>query len=154
MSPSAPCYAVCHHVQGGRTPILPLQPGAWGQGWEGAAPHSHPHTNCFSQPGGSAPALPRPGLLHCAQGGAASWASQPASAGCGWPTSSVPGPARAWLRWWSTDTRPAVLPSCGNLDPPRFVCTPASLLALPTQPHSTHPMHTHTHTLMHSSPVS
>lgn len=71
---------------------------------------------------------------------------QPASAGCGWPTSSVPGPARACLRWWSTDTRPAVLPSCGNLDPPRFVCTPASLLALPTQPHSTHPMHTHTHT--------
>lgn len=91
--------------------------------------------------------LPCPGLASStAQGGAASWASQPASAGCGWPTSSVPGPARAWLRWWSTDTRPAVLPSCGNLDPPRFVCTPASLLALPTQPHSTHPMHTHTHT--------
>lgn len=96
-----------------------------------------PHTCCLPQPGGITPALPRPGLPLCAKGEAASWASQPAGHHRPWLAPVMGAWAmRACLRWWGTDTLPAVLPSCGNLDPHRFVCTPASLLARPApQPH-------------------
>lgn len=149
MSPCAPCYVVCHLVQsGGEHYVFPLKQGVWGAGLGGSmllTPGPTPAASFslvavpLSCPGLASSTVPRerlpPGpatqhrlrLVHII----GAWASVGFSHDGG-----------------STDTLPAVLFSYDNFDPPRFVCTPASLLALSslTQPQSIHPTHTHKHT--------